>query len=218
LIRFYKYLLNCYIKYLLKAENTMRILTVSDFIEKSLDKKIEDNTLPKIDLILSCGDIHPEYLVFLKESLAVPLYYVKGNHDVRYEGYYPEGCTDVNRQLVQFGGVRIMGFEGSMWYNGNENQFTEKEMKKMIRSMWFSLLKNKGVNIVITHAPPRHIHDAEDLCHRGFECFVNLIEKYNPKYFVHGHIHKNFINPMDRATLYGKTKVINTCGYNILEY
>ncbi|MCK5541475.1 MAG: metallophosphoesterase [Desulfobacterales bacterium] len=196
----------------------MRILTVSDFIEKSLDQKIEDNTLPKIDLILSCGDISPEYLVFLKEKLAAPLYYVKGNHDVRHAGYHPEGCTDINKQLVQYNSMRIIGFEGSMWYNGNENQFTENEMKKIIRSMWFSLLKSKGANIVITHAPPRYIHDAEDLCHRGFACFVNLIEKYSPKYFIHGHIHKNFNNSLDRVTLYGKTKVINTCGYNILEY
>ena len=196
----------------------MRILTVSDFIEKSLDKKIEEKTFPKIDLILSCGDISPEYLVFLREKLAAPLYYIKGNHDVRYAGYHPEGCTDINKQLVLFKSLRIIGFEGSMWYNGKENQFTEKEMKKTVRSMWFSLLKNKGVNIVITHAPPRYIHDAEDLCHRGFACFVSLIEKYNPKYFVHGHIHKSFNSPLDRVTLYGKTKVINTCGYNILEY
>jgi len=105
-----------------------------------------------------------------------------------------------------------------MWYTGKENQFTEKEMKKIIRSMWFALLKSKGVDIVVTHAPPRHIHDAEDLCHKGFTCFVNFIKKYNPKYFIHGHIHKSFNHPLDRVTLYEKTKVINTCGYNILEY
>jgi len=46
----------------------MIILTVSDFIEQSLDQKIQDKALPKIDLILSCGDISPEYLEFLKEK------------------------------------------------------------------------------------------------------------------------------------------------------
>ncbi len=196
----------------------MKILTISDYIERSLDKKIEENALPKIDLILSCGDISPEYLVLLKKKLAVPLYYVKGNHDIRHDGYYPEGCTDIHKQIVQFNSLRIIGFDGSMWYNGKENQFTEKEMKKIIRSMWFPLLKSKGVNVVITHAPPRNIHDAEDLCHRGFTCFIDLVKKYNPKYFIHGHMHKTFKNPLDRVTLYGKTKVINTCGYNILEY
>jgi len=196
----------------------MRILTVSDFVEQSLDHMIEEETLPKIDLILSCGDISPEYLESLKAKLLCPLYFVKGNHDIRYAGYSPEGCTNVHKQIVQFKSLRILGFEGSKWYNGNENQFTEKEMKKTIRSMWFPLFKNKGVDIVITHAPPRHIHDGEDLCHQGFISFVNFIKKYSPKYFIHGHIHKNFDNPIDRVTVYGKTQVVNTCGYNIIEY
>ncbi len=196
----------------------MRILTVSDFIEQSLDQKIEEKSLPKIDFILSCGDIAPEYLESLKAKLLCPLYFIKGNHDVRHAGYSPEGCTNIHKQIVQFKSLRIIGFEGSKWYNGNENQFTEKEMKKMIRSMWFPLLKSKGVDIVITHAPPRHIHDGEDLCHQGFISFVNFIKKYSPKYFIHGHIHKNFDNPLDRVTIYGKTRVVNTCGYNILEY
>ncbi len=196
----------------------MRILTVSDFIEKSLDQKIEDKTLPKIDLILSCGDISPEYLEYLKDKLSVPLYFVKGNHDIRYDGYHPEGCIDIHQKIVRFNSLKIIGFGGSMWYSGKENQYTENEMKKTIRSMWFSLLKSKGVNIVIAHAPPRHIHDAEDLCHRGFACFIKFIKKYSPKYFIHGHIHNQFINPLDRVSLHEKTKVINTCGYNILEY
>jgi uncharacterized protein len=196
----------------------MRILTVSDFIEKSLDQKIESDSLPKIDLILSCGDIAPEYLALLKEKLSCPLYYVKGNHDIRHEGYHPEGCVDINRQLVNFNSLRILGIEGSMWYNGNENQFTEQEMKKILRSLWFTLLKSRGVDIVVTHAPPRNVHDGEDLCHRGFQCFNNFIKKYSPKYFIHGHIHQYFNNPEDRGTLSGKTEIINTCGYNIIEY
>ncbi len=198
--------------------NTMKILTVSDFIENSLDQRIREESLPGIDLILSCGDLAQEYLIYLQEKISAPLYYVKGNHDIRHGRYKPEGCTDIHKRLVLVNGLRILGFEGSNWYNGNENQYTEKEMKKIVGTMWFSLMKNRGVDIVITHSPPRQIHDAEDLCHRGFQCFIDLINKYNPGYFIHGHIHKHFNNPEDRVTLYGKTKVINTCGYNILEY
>ena len=33
------------------------------------------------------------------------------------------------------------------------------------------------MDIIITHAPPRHIHDAEDQCHRGFESFQHLIDR-----------------------------------------
>ena len=71
--------------------------------------------------------------------------------------------------------------------------------------------------MVVTHAPPRHIHDAEDPCHRGFECFHRLIKKYQPGYFIHGHIHRLFDDPADRVTVVGKTRVVNTYGYNILE-
>ncbi len=200
----------------------MKILIVSDFIDSTLDstldRMIENKSIHTIDLILSCGDISPEYIESLKEKLSAPLYYVKGNHDIRYKGYHPKGCLNIHKKLIRFNSLKIMGFKGSMWYNGKENQFSEKEMKKIIRNMWFPLFKNRGIDIVIAHAPPRHIHDGEDLCHKGFTCFVDLIKKYSPKYFFHGHIHKNFNSPQDRATVYGKTKVINACGYHILEY
>ena len=71
--------------------------------------------------------------------------------------------------------------------------------------------------MVVTHAPPRNIHDAEDLCHKGFECFRWLIEKYQPPYFIHGHIHRNFSDPAERVTVFNSTKVVNTYGYFFLE-
>jgi Icc-related predicted phosphoesterase len=70
---------------------------------------------------------------------------------------------------------------------------------------------------VVTHSPPRYIHDAEDLCHRGFKSFRWLIDKYHPNYFIHGHIHKRFSDPGERVTVVDATKVVNTYGYNILE-
>ncbi len=197
--------------------NIMKILTVSDFTDKTLTEKIDNRELEKIDLILSCGDLDPEYLSYLRDRLDASLYYVKGNHDIRYTISNPIGCFDLNMRMVTVNSVRIMGFEGSRWYNGGANQYTEKEMKKMVFKMWFTLWRKGGLDIVITHAPPRHIHDAEDLCHMGFECFVNLIKKYTPAYFIHGHIHKAFDKASDRITDYNGTQVINTCGYNIFE-
>jgi len=97
------------------------------------------------------------------------------------------------------------------------NQYTDKEMKRMIFRMWFSLWRKGGIDIIITHAPPRGIHDAEDLCHTGFEPFVEFIKKYQPKYFIHGHIHRAFDKASDRISEINGTKVINTCGYHIIE-
>ncbi len=51
----------------------------------------------------------------------------------------------------------------------------------------------------------------------GFECFVRLIDRRKPDYFIHGHIHKEFGSLDERTTTVQSTKVINTCGYTILE-
>ena len=67
------------------------------------------------------------------------------------------------------------------------------------------------------HYGGRAVHDSEDLCHRGFKCFRWLIDKYQPDYFIHGHIHRHFSDPSERVTAVDATKVVNTYGYNILE-
>ena len=205
----------------IKREHTMhhklKILAVSDFIDKSLTKMVEDKTLEPVDLIISCGDLAPEYLSFLKNRLEKPLFYVKGNHDIRYNN--PDnllGCENIHAKLIRFKTLNILGLEGSIWYSGGVNQYTDKQMDKIIFRMWFSLWKKGGVNLVVTHAPPRHINDAEDRCHNGFESFVKLIEKREPQYFIHGHIHKEFKNLEQRTTVINSTKVINICGYTIL--
>ncbi|MBW2592561.1 MAG: metallophosphoesterase family protein [Deltaproteobacteria bacterium] len=195
----------------------MKILVVSDSIEKTLYPKIEPHKFPRPDLIISCGDLPPEYLSFLMDAFQVPLYYVRGNHDIRYDSKPPMGCIDMHCRLERFGEVKILGLEGSRWYNGGPNQYTESQMKKLIRGLRWKIWRNKGVDIIITHAPPRHIRDAEDRCHRGFKCFRQLIDRYSPRYFLHGHIHNRFDDPAHRITLVNQTRVINTCGYYLFE-
>ena len=206
---------------MLEKKNTkfhnIKILAVSDFIDKSLTKMVEDNTLEPVDLIISCGDLAPEYLSFLKNRLEKPLFYVKGNHDIRYNN--PSnlmGCENIHAKLARFKTLNILGLEGSIWYSGGVNQYTDKQMDKIIFRMWFSLWKKGGVNIVVTHAPPRGIHDGPDHCHTGFDSFVKFIDKRKPDYFIHGHIHKEFKNLEHRTTIVNSTKVINTCGFIIL--
>lgn len=97
------------------------------------------------------------------------------------------------------------------------NQYTEKEMGRSISRMRFSLWRNGTPDIVVTHAPPRHIGDAEDPCHKGFRCYTKFIEKYSPSYFIHGHIHRQFESEKDRITIVNKTQVINSYGFFIFE-
>ncbi len=65
--------------------------------------------LKDIGLILSAGDLCPEYLEFLVTMLNVPLLYVRGNHDSRYDTEPPEGCDDVDDKVAEI----IIGEDGT---------------------------------------------------------------------------------------------------------
>jgi Icc-related predicted phosphoesterase len=195
----------------------MRVLTVSDRVEPLLYDQFDRRRFEGVGLILACGDLPPEYLSFIATRLDVPLYYVCGNHDLRYEVKTPQGCVHLSAELVQFGGKNILGLEGSRWYNGGPHQYTESQMRWKILRLRPRIWLKGGVDIIMTHAPPRHIHDAEDRCHRGFESFRWLIDRYSPQYFIHGHIHAHFTDPSQRITIVNRTKVINTYGYHLIE-
>ena len=195
----------------------MRILAVSDVVVPSLYPRIEKECFGRIDLLLGCGDLPPEYLTHLSRAFDVPLFYVKGNHDIRYGVSPPRGCRNIHERLVVFEGLNFIGLEGSMWYNGGPYQYTEKQMARMIRRMRPTIWWRRGIDIVVTHAPPQGIHDAEDLCHRGFACYRRLINSHRPAYFIHGHIHRHFENENLRRTDIDGTRVINTYGHTILE-
>lgn len=196
----------------------MKILSVSDVVAKDLLELVDGGpAITGIDLVLACGDLPPEYLSALRHRYNTPLLYVLGNHDLRFTESPPVGCVHIDRRIMTIGGLKITGFSGSRWYNGNINQYTEKQMAGFIRKMRFSLWRNKGIDLVISHAPPRFIHDGEDPCHRGFRSFRDFIDKYQPLYFIHGHIHTLFENDSDRLTRVKSTSVINSYGYHVLE-
>lgn len=195
----------------------MKILTVSDYVETSLYEHFKGRRFPGVNLILSCGDLPPEYLSFLVTAFSVPLYYVRGNHDLQYNEHKPAGCIDLHSKVILNHGLRFFGLEGSRWYNGKPLQYTEREMQKKIRKMHRKIKRLGGLDIVATHAPPRHIHDAEDQCHKGFKCFRQLIDQYAPRYFIHGHVHFNHTHDSQRITQINQTKIINSYGHYIFE-
>lgn len=115
----------------------------------------------------------------------------------------------------------IAGISGSLEYNKGLNQFTDAQMKMKLLKMVPSLLKNKRkygryLDIFMTHASPRHIHDHEDPCHKGFECFNWFLEKYKPTYMVHGHIHLYDMRE-ERVGKYFNTTVVNAYSHYIIE-
>ena len=91
-------------------------------------------------------------------------------------------------------------------------------MRYRIRKLRHKIRRRKGLDILISHAPAFGINDGEDLPHRGFRCFLHLLDRHQPKYFVHGHMHLSKNPSLKRITKYHDTTVINACGRYVLEY
>ncbi|SDF80910.1 Predicted phosphoesterase [Fontibacillus panacisegetis] len=194
----------------------MRILVVSDEESKYIWDHFEPEKFKDIDLVISCGDLKAEYLSFLVTMINAPLFYVHGNHDTEYKSIPPEGCECIEDKIITYQGFRIMGLGGSHRYNRGEYQYTERQMRWRIAKMKPKLWLSKGIDILVTHAPAYKIGDGEDVCHRGFECFIELMNKYNPKFLLHGHQHLNY-GRNERINQYKNTNVINAYGYYIIE-
>ena len=75
----------------------MKILVIADEEEKSLWDYYDPSRLSGVEMIISCGDLAPEYLEFLVSMTTCPLFYVRGNHDGRYDTRPPEGLNQCRR-------------------------------------------------------------------------------------------------------------------------
>ena len=195
----------------------MKILFLADVESKLYWDFFHKEDFEGIDLIVSCGDLKASYLSFLATMVAVPVLYVHGNHDSSYANKPPEGCTCIDDSGYEFQGVRLLGLGGCNRYKPGNYQYTEKEMVKRVKKMRFTLWRKGGFDILVTHAPAKDFHDAEDLCHQGFAVFHTLIEKYAPKYFVHGHVHLNYGQNIPREDKLGETMVINAYEKYVIE-
>ena len=189
----------------------MRILAIADQECPALWDYYTPGKLAQYDLILSSGDLKAEYLSFLVTMARCPVLYVHGNHDADYAQHPPEGCDCIDDKLVVYKGLRILGLGGSRKYSRGPHQYSERQMEKRIRKLKRAIRLAGGVDIVLAHAAPRGVGDQEDLPHRGFEAFLELIETYHPRIFLHGHVHLNYGTNICRLGEYGGTQVINCC-------
>lgn len=187
----------------------MKILFLADEEAKAYWDFFRKEDFKGVDLIISCGDLNASYLSFLATMVPVPLLYVMGNHDDKYAQKPPEGCINIENRIYEYEGVRILGLGGSYRYKEGRNQYTDQEMDDRVSKLRFQLWRKKGFDILVTHAPAFGLHDDVDLCHRGFQAFNRLIEKYQPKIFAHGHVHMNYGRQFPREDMVGNTRVIN---------
>jgi hypothetical protein len=210
-------------------DKTLRVLAVADQVEPQLYNGSVADWLGPIDLIISCGDLPPAYLDFLMSTLNAPLVHVKGNHchaphdpiTGRCDPAAYQGAYDLNGVVAEYEGLLLAGAEGSPWYNGGPHQYTEQQMTVNLLRLVPGLLRNKVqtgryLDIMVTHAPPRGIHDNPDMAHRGFASLVPFIERFHPMLLLHGHTHRyEPLQPM--RSVQGRTEILNVFGHVLLE-
>ncbi len=187
----------------------MKILAIADEESRYLWDFFEKDKVKDIDLIISCGDLDAQYLSFLATLSTAPVLYVCGNHDRGYDRKPPEGCICIENKIYVHEGIRILGLGGSMRYSAGRHQYTEWEMKQRVAKLKPRLFFRRGFDILVTHAPAYQLNDGRDLPHQGFQVFRSLIEKYEPKYFLHGHVHFSYGRSHKRYDKYQNTHIIN---------
>lgn len=195
----------------------MKILTVSDEECAALWDYYVPGRLDGYDLILACGDLKASYLSFLVTMARCPVLYVHGNHDARYKDNPPEGCDCIDDSIVVFNGLRILGLGGCRKYHPGEHQYTERQMRMRIAKLKWKIRQLGGIDIVVTHAPPEGLGDDEDIAHWGFAALREFLDKYKPRYLIHGHVHMTYGHHIPRVLDYNGTSIINAYERYVLE-
>lgn len=196
----------------------MKILAFGDERSAALYDGYTPEKFPEIDLVLGCGDLDRRYFSYVGGLFNAPIYYVLGNHDAKYVEDPPIGGEDIDRRIVRADGIRILGIQGSYWYSGQSLQYSETAMRLRLLRVYPKLWLSGGVDIILAHAPPDLCYDSKDPAHRGFRVFNDLIRRFRPRYFIHGHIHMRYLRKKKRVIKIGETYVVNASGYYVLDY
>ncbi len=214
----------------------IRVLAVSDEVDEGLAAGM--NARGSADVILACGDLPSDYLAMLMNALDAPLVFVPGNHDPDLSGYrqtrtglitlagfpaaapWPAGALSADGTVVDAAGLRVAGLGGCLRYGDGPNQYTERQqarrarrLRRIARRRWRA--DHRGVDVLLTHAPPRGLGDDDDPPHRGFGCYHGLIADLAPAALLHGHVRPSGDRAPERVG--GRTTICNVAGWRVLD-
>jgi calcineurin-like phosphoesterase family protein len=212
------------------------VLAVSDEVDDAL--LADPHAVRAAELIVACGDLPFEYLGRLMSALNVPLVFVPGNHDPDVSGYstsraglslraglparppWPDGAISAERRVVDAAGLRLAGLGGCRRYSEGPNQYTEWQQARRARALarharWRRLRDGRGVDVLLTHAPPAGAGDDDDPPHQGFRALHRLTARLQPALLLHGHVHPYGLPPGGHRL--GRTVVRNVVGRHLLE-
>ena len=214
----------------------VRVLAVSDEVDEGLAAGLASSR--SADLILACGDLPAGYLAALMNALDAPLVFVPGNHDPDLSGYrqsraglltlagfpaaapWPDGALSADGTVVDAAGLRVAGLGGCVRYGEGPNQYTERQQARRARRLRRiarrrRLADHRGVDVLLTHAPPSGIGDDSDPAHRGFRCYHDLIADLAPAALLHGHVRP--CGDQAAAARAGRAAIRNVMGWRLLD-
>ncbi len=157
--------------------------------------------------------------------------------------YRAEGCERLDRRAVRLPAVSLAsqrrpdaaairaaspqlllaGLGGSLRYNRDiGHQHTEAEMVSRVLSVAPQLAANRlrygrYLDILVTHAPPRGIHDRDDPAHTGFATFCRFMDVFQPRLLLHGHSHV-YRGDTVTSSRYKRTQIVNVYPYRVIEW
>lgn len=156
------------------------------------------------DVLLACGDVYDQVILEAAEAYGCGFVgAVRGNHDPASEFTPP--ITDLHLRVVEFGGLRFGGLNGSWRYKPRGHfLYSQEEVRGYLDDF-------PAVDVFVSHNSPRLVHDRDDDVHYGFEGLRSYIERAKPRAVIHGHQHVN------EETMIGDARVIGVFGNQLVE-
>jgi uncharacterized protein len=209
----------------------VNVLVVADEVASSLQGHTLRDLSP--DLVLAAGDLPWDYLEWIASTVDVPLVFVPGNHDPEIEplrggrfGDYlepgalcepprPHGAINADQDVVVAAGLRIAGLGGCVRYNDGPNQYTQRQYASRARRLVRRARSAGPVDVLLTHAPPLGLGDADDAPHVGINALHGVLAKLEPTWHLHGHIHPYGQTMPDRTV--GRTTIRNVIPWKVLD-
>jgi hypothetical protein len=209
----------------------VRVLVVADELAPSLHVQAVREIAP--DLVLAAGDLPWDYLEYFASVVDRPVVFVPGNHDpaigssrearndswadgdAAHDGPRPWGCTNADQKVVRVAGLTIAGLGGCVRYRQGPHQYSQREFHARARRLLRRARAAGPVDVLLTHAPPLGLGDGEDQPHVGIEALHGVLERLEPTWHLHGHIHPYGQQMPDRQV--GRTTLRNVIPWKVLE-
>ena len=177
-----------------KINNCISLLVIADTHGTLDEDKFKQYLADKqYDICIMLGDHYNRDIdIILRYVDKSKIYGIKGNHDYDYLNDY--NIPNINGQVIEINGVKILGMEGSFKYKPVDfPSFTQEDSITFLES-------SPKVDILVTHDKKFDHVKIKDPAHQGLIGITNYIFKNKISVHIHGHIHEPYVKKMINGT------------------